>query len=155
MAIFAFLADLNFQKAFQCLAFMYRRLPYSTSWILWSGTWVRCLQSMASWSLKHLLLWLHFPDFFFGKNLFICLFVCLTVKEYFYIFVVKTFGNTKGGGKKKNHSQWHLLITTVNSSLFSLPSLILPFLPPTLIATCSILAETNFAMGINGQGEMC
>lgn len=46
-----------------------------------------------------------FSRFFFGKNLFICLFVCLTVKEYFYIFVVKTFGNTKGGGKKKNHSQ--------------------------------------------------
>lgn len=66
------------------------------------------------------------------------------------------FENTKKKKEqKKNHSQWHLLMTTVNSSLFSLFSLIFPFLPPSLTATCSILAETNLAMGIKGQGEMC
>ena len=55
--------------------------------------------------------------------------------------------------KKKNHSQWYLSVTTVNSHLFSLPTLLSPSLPSSLVPMCSILAGTKLCYGNKWLGR--
>ena len=94
--------------------------------MLWPGTRVRCLWSTASWALVQ---WLHFLDFHQKTH--------------------------KGGEKKKkrNHPQWYLSVTTVNSHLFSLPTLLSPPVPSSLVPMCSILAGTKLCYGNKWLGR--
>lgn len=112
-----------FEKLFS-LFLPYKRLTSFTARMFWPGTRVGCPQSMASWA--PVVWWLHFPDFY-QKN--------------------------HKRKKEKNHSQWHLSVTTVNSSLFSPPTLLSPSPTSSLLPTCSILAGTKLCYGNKWLGR--
>lgn len=98
--MFAFLAGFNFQKAFQCLVSTDRRLVSFVPGMLWPGTrrgiceaWLHELCSLCC-------LMAVFSRLF--VKVFIQLVNFLIIEEYFYIGVVKIFGNAKR--KKIAHS---------------------------------------------------